>query len=351
MSDDSGQRTVEALERRIVALEKINRALMDRMERAMDAVGGDSYSLFVHNLTLQRHVEEQTKELQESNNQLGQALSDLKDATEQMIQSEKLAALGSLVAGIAHEVNTPLGISVTAASHLEEIVNMLAKAFEAGAVKKSDFTKFIADSQEIVRIILNNLARAANLVQSFKRIAVDQSNETWQMIELNPYLGDIIVSLTPSLKKTRVQVVILCPEDLKINTMPGALSQILTNLVTNSLLHAFEEGEAGIITITAKANDKQHSTVLTYTDNGKGMSSETLSRMFEPFFTTKRAQGGSGLGMHLVYNIVTRNLGGTITVESALGKGSTFTVTLPENGETKRDKTQPKTESAPAPAP
>lgn len=340
MSSDSGQpektdtpvveaRPVAELERRIVALEKTNRALMDRVERSMDAMSSDSYSLFVHNLTLQRHVEEQTQELQESNDQLQQTLVDLKDATEQMILSEKFAALGSLVAGVAHEVNTPLGIGVTAASHLEEIVQLLARAFEAGTVKKSDFTKFIADSQETVRIILSNLARAANLVQSFKKIAVDQSNETWQVIELESYLKDIIVSLTPKLKKTKIQVAIHCPETLKINTMPGALSQILTNLVTNSLMHGFEEDEAGNITIAVRTSSRQHSTILTYTDNGKGMSHENLSKIFEPFFTTRRAQGGSGLGMHLVYNIITRNLGGTITVESEPGEGATFTITLP----------------------
>ncbi|MCL2830907.1 MAG: HAMP domain-containing histidine kinase [Betaproteobacteria bacterium] len=328
-SDPKQHKTVPELENRIAALEKTNQALMDRVERAMDAIGSDSYSLFVHNLTLQRHVEEQTQELQESNDQLQDALADLKSATEQMVQTEKLAALGGLVAGVAHEINTPLGISVTAASHLEETVRMLSRAFEAGTMKKSDFTNFISDSQETVRIILSNLSRAANLIQSFKKIAVDQSNETWQTIELEPYLKDIIISLTPKLRKIRAQTNILCPETLKINTMPGALSQILTNLITNSVLHGFSEGKSGNITITVKT--KRNSTVLIYTDNGKGIPRENLPKIFEPFFTTRRAQGGSGLGMHLVYNIVTSSLGGTITADSTPGEGVTFTITLPNS--------------------
>jgi signal transduction histidine kinase len=321
---------IAELERKLAILRKINKALMSRVEDSTDSTG-DSYSMFVHNLTLQRHVEQQTNELQESNQQLQKTLSRLQAAIDQMIQSEKLAALGSLVAGIAHEVNTPLGIGVTAASHLDELTRTLAAAFAAGTMKKSDLTNFIASSGETVQIILANLTRAANLIQSFKKIAVDQSSESWQTVELGAYLKDIIVSLTPKLKKTKIKVSIQCPETLRINTMPGALSQILTNLVTNSLIHGFDAEQEGEITIAAKAKGYE-STVLTYADNGKGIASENLDRIVEPFFTTARGQGGSGLGLHLVYNIVTRSLGGSIAVNSALGRGVRFTVTLPVPG-------------------
>ncbi|MDR0736184.1 MAG: histidine kinase [Zoogloeaceae bacterium] len=329
---DTGER-IATLERRIAQLEKINHALTDRVERSTSSFG-DSYSLFTHNLTLQRHVEEQTRELQESNRQLHKALSDLQSATDQMIQSEKLAALGSLVAGIAHEVNTPLGIGVTAASHLEESVIALERAFAAGAMKKSDLANFLATCQETVEIILGNLTRAANLIQSFKKIAVDQSSEAWQVIALKDYLKDIIVSLTPKLKKTRIRVDIRCPEDLRFNTMPGALSQIVANLVGNSLIHAFAEGEEGVITLTVKPG--KQGIVLIYKDDGKGIAREHLPRIFEPFFTTRRGQGGSGLGLHLVYNIVTRNLGGSIGVSSVPGEGATFTLDLPGTGDGKQ---------------
>ncbi|MDR2689315.1 MAG: histidine kinase, partial [Azoarcus sp.] len=316
------QEHINALERKIIALEKINKALMDRVERST-ANAGDAYSLFERNLTLQRNVEEQTHELQERNNQLHNALKNLQSATDQMIQSEKLAALGALVAGIAHEVNTPLGIGVTAASHLEEATRTLTQAFESGTMKKSDLTNFTAICQETVQIILTNLSRAANLIQSFKKIAVDQSNETRQTILLENYLKDIVVSLTPRLKKTRIHITLLCPETLKINTLPGALSQILTNLVTNSLVHGFQDGEEGEIKITVKP--RKQDVVLIYKDSGKGISPENLPKIFEPFFTTKRGQGGSGLGLHLVYNIITRNLGGTIKADSIPGEGVTFT--------------------------
>ena len=269
-------------------------------------------------------------ELQQSNRQLQQALSDLQSATEQMVQSEKLAALGALVAGIAHEVNTPLGISVTAASHLEELTKALTTSFTAGTMKKSDLENFIDTQRETVQIILANLTRAANLILSFKKIAVDQSSETWQTVELESYLQDIIVSLTPRLKKTKIKVSIRCPQALRINTMPGALSQIFTNMVTNSLIHGFDEGQEGEITITARS--EKQATILTYADNGKGIARESVGRIFDPFFTTARGRGGSGLGLHLVYNIVTRNLGGGITVNSVPGEGVTFTISLPAPG-------------------
>jgi signal transduction histidine kinase len=318
---------IAALEHRIVRLEKINRALMSHVERSTNSI--DSYSMFVRNLTLQRHVEQQTRELQESNQQLQKALSDLQSATDQMVQSEKLAALGSLVAGIAHEVNTPLGISVTAASYLEELTKALTAHFSAGTMKKSDLANFIASSQETVQIILDNLTRAANLIQSFKKIAVDQSSESWQTVELASYLQDIVVSLTPRLKKTKIRVSIQCPDALRINTMPGALSQIITNFVTNSLIHGFDEGQEGEIVIAARS--KKRTAVLTYADNGKGIARENVGRIFEPFFTTTRGQGGSGLGLPLVYNIVTRSLKGNITASGKPGEGVKFTLFLPDS--------------------
>ncbi|MDR2452031.1 MAG: HAMP domain-containing histidine kinase [Candidatus Accumulibacter sp.] len=318
---------IAALEHKITRLEKINRALMSRVERSTNSIG-DSYSMFVHNLTLQRHVEQQTRELQESNQRLQKALSDLQSAADQMIENEKLAALGSLVAGIAHEVNTPLGISVTAASHLEELTRTLSAHFAAGTMKKSDLAHFIGSGQEAAQIILANLARAENLIQNFKKIAVDQFSENWQTVELESCLKDIVVSLTPRLGKTKTKVSIQCPDTLRINTMPGALSQIFANLVANSLIHGFGEGQEGEIVIAAKV--KKRGVVLTYADNGKGIPDKNLGKIFDPFFTTTRGKGGSGLGLHLVYNIVTRSLKGSITVRSKPGEGVKFTLFLPD---------------------
>jgi signal transduction histidine kinase len=324
----AGPARIAELERKLAILEKINKALMKRVEHSTDSIG-DSYSMFVHNLTLQRHVERQTLELQESNQQLQKALSNLQSAADQMIQSEKLAALGSLVAGIAHEVNTPLGISVTAASHLEELIQALTAHFAAGTMKKSELTNFVSSGGEAVRIILANLTRAENLIQSFKKIAVDQFSESWQTVELESYLKDIVVSLTPRLKMTKIKVSIQCPETLRINTMPGALSQVITHFVTNSLIHGFDEEQEGEIVITARS--KKQTTVLTYADSGKGIAHENIGRIFDPFFTTTRGQGSSGLGLPLVYNIVTRSLKGSITASGELGEGLKFTLLFPDS--------------------
>jgi signal transduction histidine kinase len=327
MTDPDPSARIAALEKQVASLAKINKVLMDRVERVTDNVDGNSYALFEYNTILRHNVERQTWELNERNRQLREALQNLQNASDQMIQHEKLAALGSLVAGIAHEVNTPLGIGVTAASHLEEANRALARLFETGAMKKSDLAAFIATCTESARIILGNLTRAADLIQSFKKIAVDQSSEVRQTILLGEYLHDIMVSLTPKLKKTKIKVDIHCPETLKINTLPGSLTQVVANFVTNSLLHAFEPEEAGNIRIDARAKDK--SLALTYSDDGKGISHEHQAKIFEPFFTTRRGQGGSGLGLHLVYNIVTNSLGGAIRCESETGQGTKFIITMP----------------------
>ncbi|GHV06192.1 hypothetical protein AGMMS50229_10540 [Campylobacterota bacterium] len=318
----------ELLKQRITALEKMCNALMDRVEHSTDSIGND-YALFEHSIVLQNSVNEKTKELEARNIELHKALDNLQDATDQMIQSEKLAALGSLVAGIAHEVNTPLGISVTAASHLEDTCHNITNLFETGAMKKSDLQGFIADCNETTRIVTSNLSRAADLIQSFKKIAVDQSSEVRQTIALAAYLRDIIVSLTPKLKKTQIKVTIDCPEEFKLSTLPGSITQVLTNLVSNSLLHGYQLGSAGEIEIKVKTRGT--SAIIVYSDDGRGIAPEHLSKIYEPFFTTKRGQGGSGLGLHLIFNIVTHSLGGTIDCKSTVGHGATFTITLPES--------------------
>jgi signal transduction histidine kinase len=259
------------------------------------------------------------------------------DVTEHMetqatiMRQEKMAALGGLVAGVAHEINTPVGIGLTAASHLEEKVNDFKRLYTSGQVKRADMDSFIATAAEVSTALLTNLRRAADLVRSFKQVAVDQSSEQRRVFGMREYLDEILLSLQPQFKRTKHVIAVECPDDLILNSYPGALSQILTNLLLNSLIHGFEFKPEGRIDISASVVNGEMA--LYYRDNGKGMSEEEASRIFEPFFTTKRGNGGSGLGMHVVYNLVTQTLNGDIECVTAPDQGVLFVIRLPQTQE------------------
>ena len=270
--------------------------------------------------TLEQKVEERTAELKQS-------LETIRKTQNQLVQSEKMAALGSLVAGVAHEVNTPMGVAVTAASHVEEKCRELAHQFNTDSLKRSDLDQYVKTTTDSSRMVLSNLRRASEIVQSFKQVAVDQSSEERRTFKLKNYMEDVLLSLRPKLKKTRHTVSVNCSEDLTLNSYPGAFSQILTNLIMNSLIHGFEHMEQGNITIDASI--KGHECVLTYRDNGKGMDETNLKKIFDPFFTTRRSKGGSGLGMHIAYNLVTQTFGGKIVCNSNPGEGVKITIWLP----------------------
>ena len=274
--------------------------------------------------------------LRRSEQELRESLEMLQKAQAHLIQSEKAAALGGLVAGVAHEISTPVGIGVTAASHLEEKTRELNELYRQDRVKRSDLDGYLDVASQTSEMILSNLVRAAELIQSFKQVAVDQSGEEWRSFKLKKYLGDVLLSLAPEYKRTSHTIELNCPDDLAIKSYPGAFSQIVTNLVINSLTHGFEGIEVGrvVMDVSREGNDL----LLNYRDNGKGMDKETVAKIFDPFFTTSRAKGGSGLGMHIVYNLVTHTLGGRIEVSSQPGEGAAFLITLPlneENGDAK----------------
>ena len=254
------------------------------------------------------------------------AMSRLREAQDQLVQAEKLASLGSLVAGIAHEINTPVGIGVTAASHLENEVHELTQAAREGRLTKSQFDRALQVFEQSSDIILLNLRRAAELIQSFKRVAADQSSDERRRIRLKAYFEEVLISLRPKLKNSPHRIELHCPDALEIDTVPGALSQVLTNLVVNALTHAFPPGSAGCMRIVID-NEGSH-TVIRFSDDGCGIPAENLPKIFDPFFTTRRGQGGTGLGLHVVFNIVHQTLGGTISVNSAVDRGTTFTITL-----------------------
>lgn len=252
----------------------------------------------------------------------------LAKARQGLVEAEKMAALGGLVAGVAHEINTPVGVGVTAISHLGLEVQRFQDQYAAGQMKRSDLEQLITTANESIQIIETNLMRASQLIRSFKEIAVDQTGDDVREIHLADYIGQVLTSLRPKLKQRPITIDCAAePADLRARLQPGGVSQIVTNLVMNSLTHGYENADAGEISIRAKRLSSGFE--LVYQDSGKGMSAETVERIFDPFFTTKRGAGGSGLGMHIVYNIVTQKYGGEIRCESAPGKGARFIMTFP----------------------
>ncbi|MBF0152544.1 MAG: CHASE domain-containing protein [Magnetococcales bacterium] len=309
--DDSHERSAEE-ESLLISIGNALAALIKRQEseNAIKSLNQD----------LEKRVSERTHELHRS-------LVALKRTQERAIQSEKMAALGGLVAGVAHEIKTPVGSSFTSATYLNEAVHAMLKAFQNNQIKRSQLGQFLSDMEEGLRIIILNLQRAGDLVQSFKMVAVDQTSQERRQFNVYQYIQDILLSLAPRLKKTRHVIDVQCSVDLAIVSYPGVLSQILTNLINNSLLHGFESQDEGLITIQVESDGKH--VLLNYSDSGKGMNEETSRKIFDPFFTTKRGQGGSGLGMHIVYNLVTQTLQGTIQCISTPGQGTTFRIQFP----------------------
>ncbi|MBP2316692.1 PAS-domain containing protein [Azospirillum soli] len=257
-----------------------------------------------------------------------QALHELKEAQAHLIQSEKMAALGSLVAGVAHEINTPVGIALTGASLLAERTRLIRRDFEAGQLRKHDFADFIDTASEATQLMLLNIERAAELIQSFKQIAVDQASGERRAFDLNGYIHEVLRSLGVRIKRAAHRVEVECPEDLIVDGYPGALSQVLTNLVMNSITHGYAPGEHGTLRVTVTPIG-EYEVELVYADDGRGIPPDLHGKVFEPFFTTNRGSGGSGLGLNIVYNIATRTLKGRIALDSAPGRGTTFTLRFP----------------------
>ncbi|PSB27815.1 ATP-binding protein [Stenomitos frigidus] len=282
------------------------------------------------NIQLQQEVKERQQaeaQLQAKAKQLEQTLHNLRQAEEQLIQTEKMAALGGLVAGIAHEINTPIGIGVTAASLLVEKTATFSENFSNGTMKRSDLARFLDTASQSSKMTLANLNRAAELIHSFKQIAVDQSSESRRVFKVKTYLEEILLQLSPKVKPLGHAFKLNGDPNLCWDSYPGVFSQIVTNLIMNSLIHAYDEGDRGLIILAFRQIDEQ--LVFEYVDDGKGILPEHLNKIFEPFFTTKRGQGGSGLGLHIVYNLVIQKLGGTIQCYSQVGVGTTFMLKIP----------------------
>ncbi|HEX5792309.1 MAG TPA: ATP-binding protein [Rheinheimera sp.] len=266
---------------------------------------------------------------QQAEDALRQQQQQLLLTQKELVEAEKLASLGNLVAGVAHEVNTPLGIAVTAASHINEVSSGLLQHLESQTLKRSDLTSGLADVVQGAALLEANLQRAADLIRSFKKVAVDQTAGDERQVVISDYLRDVLKSFAHQLKRSVVQVQILAADDEPtVLIEPGVLAQIYSNLLLNSLIHGFNNGEdAGYCQLQIR--QEPNTVVLDYSDNGAGMEAETVKRIFEPFFTTKRGKGGSGLGMHIVYNLVTLKLKGKIDCSSAPGKGVHIVIRFP----------------------
>jgi predicted RND superfamily exporter protein/nitrogen-specific signal transduction histidine kinase len=282
---------------------------------------------------LNLQVSERTLQLQKEKDSLNSALQLLQETQEQLVEAEKMASLGGLVAGVAHEINTPLGNATVASTHLKEEVSLIKKSILNDELTRSALDDFLDNTENATQLLYNNLERASNLVQSFKQVATDQSIESNRLFNLKEYTDEVLNSIKPKFRRTHINITSICSETTEINADPGIYAQILSNLLMNSLIHGFEVDQPGEIVIDiqeSKPGPKGEKVLLLiYIDNGKGMDDETRLSAFEPFFTTRRGEGGSGLGLHIVYNLVTQGLKGKISLESAPDKGVRFEISIP----------------------
>ncbi|MCD1598520.1 ATP-binding protein [Rheinheimera aquimaris] len=301
--------------------------MLDRIEQQISKLQLAEQENRQLTLSLEQKIAERTDALKTSNQELLNTLATLHQYQNQIVETEKMASLGQMVAGVAHEVNTPIGLGVTASTLLQDKLADIQRAFDEKKLTSSQLAKFLSESKENLGIIYRNMERAASLISSFKRVAVDQSNENRRQFNMQQLINEVLLSLRPNLKKTQHQIIVNCPAELELDSKPGPINQILINLIMNSLIHAFEHIEQGEMTIDISVQGSNCQ--LIYTDNGAGVPESIKKRIFDPFVTTKRGEGGSGLGLHLVYNLVTQALNGKIQLDSTLGHGIRISINFP----------------------
>jgi len=295
---------------------------------ANDEVGemARAVEVFRENAIAKRKTED---ELRASKERAENALHELNAAQQNLIDAERLAALGGLVAGVAHEVNNPIGISLTVASSFARRAEMFeAELRSETGLRRSQLEDFVRTSRDAAHQLVGNLHRAGELIQSFKQVAVDRSHAERRLFSLSEATDQIIASLRPALKKASITLSVEVPEGLVIDGYPGAYGQILTNLFLNAAYHAFPDGRSGAISVLAKPRGSDDVEII-FSDNGVGMTPDVQRQAFDPFFTTRRNEGGTGLGLHIVYNLVTQQLGGRMMLDSRLGQGTTFRIIMP----------------------
>ena len=295
---------------------------------ARDEVGAmaRAVEVFRENAIAKRETED---ELRTSKEKAEGALLELNAAQQNLIDAERLAALGGLVAGVAQEVNNPIGISLTVASSFARRAEMFEAELKSdGQLRKSQLEEFVRSSRDAAGQLVANLHRAGELIQSFKQVAVDRSHAERRQFSLSEATDQIIASLRPVLKRSAITLSVDVPEGLVIDGYPGSYGQILTNLFLNAANHAFADGRSGGISISARPRGSDDVEII-FADNGAGMTPDVQRQAFDPFFTTRRNEGGTGLGLHIVYNLVTQQLGGRMMLDSRLGQGTTFRIIMP----------------------
>jgi len=269
------------------------------------------------------------RDLREAKDRADAALAELQRTQAELIQAEKLASLGQLVAGVAHEINTPVGIALTTGTQIGEEVKRFSDVAASGQIRRSQLARFMDRMQEGADLLFANLNRAADLVQSFKQVAADQASGERRRFDMRNWLDELFTSLGPALRKSRHKVTVSCREGLTMDTYPGAVAQVITNLVMNAVTHAYAPGQTGHLTLSV--TEPQDGAIrIAFADDGRGIAPDHISRVFDPFFTTGRSHGGTGLGLHIVYNLVTGTLQGRIEVDSEPGAGTRFVIDLPD---------------------
>ena len=301
--------------------------MLSRTEKYISKRDDSEQATLRLNQDLENKVHRRTDALKESNQELLSTLEKLHQFQGQLVENEKMASLGDMVAGIAHEVNTPVGLGVTASSLLADKLHEIKTAYDEKTLKGSQLKRFLNESENNIGIVTRNLNRAADLISSFKQVAVDQSSEESRYFNVKQLIHEVCLTLAPELKSTHYNIKINCDKALFINAKAGPLNQIFINLIMNSKIHGFNNGLEGNITITIMELSNQLNII--YQDDGVGIDDSVKAKVFEPFVTTKRGEGGSGLGLHLVYNLVTQALGGSIQLESTHDKGVTFEINIP----------------------
>ena len=295
---------------------------------SIQVVEPDEFGALTHSInTITVRLSNELKAGMKSEMDAREALKNLQNAQEGLVRAEKMAALGSLVAGVAHELNTPIGNIVTVSSTQQERITQFGQIATANKITRKSLDEFLEDTREGTDLVFINATRAADLIQSFKQVAVDQTSERLRSFDLAAHIGEVISVTSPVFRNKNVSIHREFVDGVVMHTYPGPLGQVITNLLTNAVLHGLDGQSSGLITV--RCHEQNSWATIEVEDNGCGMPQDILGRIFDPFFTTKLGQGGSGLGLHICHNIVYGPLRGRLRVHSVIDQGTKFTIEIP----------------------